>query len=319
MPHLDACENLRSVLHGVRQIRDRDGVLGAHVATAATIPAAGARGLANAGRIDGVGEADCHRRRDGIAQKRSGRRECLELGSRACSGVMGRPDPAGGSIVALGHQSISSDLVRPNRILENARVGPIGNARVDQRAAAEAAPNEDMHVLAETHVVEAGGRAHSPMPAGHLHLLAQIGKADGELAGQEFASPFQHRHSLAGPGEPGGGDAAAITGAHHDHVVVLLQAVGGLCEPGHPQITPRGDHRVAAVAWPRCVPLHEHLMHANGCTHVVGRSAEVVGDFIRELSERHARWRHRQNGVLHGRDSDLVQSRVSAGSRDLHR
>ena len=46
--------------------------------------------------------------------------------------------------------------------------------------------------------------------AGDLHLLAQIGKAARELACQEFAAPLQDCHALAGPRQPGGGNARAI-------------------------------------------------------------------------------------------------------------
>ena len=57
-----------------------------------------------------------------------------------------------------------------------------------------------------------------------------IGQAD-VFAGRDFATAFEHSHPLASAGQARGRDAAAITGADHDHVVARLQGRGRLRQP----------------------------------------------------------------------------------------
>ena len=80
--------------HRVRQIGERDGVLGADVAAAAAVAAARAGRLLDAGGVDVGLEADGDRRRDDVvAERRAGRLERLYFGS----------SPARGSLCGRSH------------------------------------------------------------------------------------------------------------------------------------------------------------------------------------------------------------------------
>ena len=144
-----------------------------------------------------------------------------------------RPHPAGRAGVALVDEAVPRHLLRPHGIAEHARIGPERDAGVDERAAPQAAAHQDVHVLAQPHIVEPGGRAHAHPPARHLQLLPELGEAARELAGQELPPPLQHRHALAGPGEPRRRHPAAVARAHHHRVIVRPQAVQGAGKAGH--------------------------------------------------------------------------------------
>ena len=235
--HLGVGEYLRAVVHGVGKIGERDRVLGADVAASAAVAAARAGGLLDAGGIDCLPEAHRHRRRDRLlAQRRPGGGQRFELGALGGIGIARGPDPAGRPGIAFGDEPVLYDFCRPDFVMKYAWIGPERHASIDQRAAAEAAADQDVHVLAEAHIIKPGGGTHAQTLARHLHLLAQIGKAAWKFARQELAAPFQNRDALAGPCQPGSGNSRAITRADHDHVVVPLHALQWSCEPGHSRI-----------------------------------------------------------------------------------
>jgi hypothetical protein len=240
MPHFGVREDVRSVMDGIRQIGKRYGVLGADVAAAAAVAAARASRLRYAGRINGFPET--HRYRCGrrlLVQCDACGRQCFELGAQTGIGIARWPEPAGCPRIALCDQPVLRDLGRPNLVAKDARIRPESHAGVDQRTTAEATADEDVHVLAETDVVEAGGRAHAQALAGDLHLLAQIREAAGKFAGQKFAAAFQNSHPLAGSCQTRGGNTCAIARPHHHHIVMALQAIERPCKTNHSQIPER--------------------------------------------------------------------------------
>jgi hypothetical protein len=82
-----------------------------------------------------------------------------------------------------------------------------------------------VHVLAEAHVIEPGGRAEPQAPARELHLAAQIREAGGKFPRHELAAALEHGHPLAGARQARGRHAAAIARPHHHHVIAGLEPV----------------------------------------------------------------------------------------------
>ena len=204
--HLGVREDLGAVPRRIGQVGERHRVLGADVAAPAAVAAVRAGGLRHAGRIDRRLEArppparapaPCRAPRDARSQR-------LVLGALGRRRIARRPHPAGRPRVAFLEQPVVRDLVRPDGIAEHARVGPQRHAGVDQRAAAQPAADQHVHVLAEAHVVEPGRRAQPHALAGQLHLAAQVGEAGGKLAGDELAPALQHADALARARQPRG-------------------------------------------------------------------------------------------------------------------
>src|SRR5262249_43346731 len=111
------------------------------------------------------------------------------------------------------------DLLRPRGIGEHARVGPQANGRVDQRAAAEPAADQNVDVGAEPEVEQPGAPAAPHLAADDLQLATKLGQAVGKFSSEEFAAALNDADLEPGARQPRGGNAAAIAGADHDHVV----------------------------------------------------------------------------------------------------
>src|SRR5262249_17566566 len=154
------------------------GILGADVAAAAAVAAGRAGGLPDTRRIDRFLPADRQRRYDRLlAQSLSRGLQRLELGPLGGTRIAHRPHPALSAALAFPEQAVLGDLAGPYDIGEHARIGPERHAGIDKRAAADTAADQHVHVIAETHVVEAGGRSGTDALAGELHPMPQIRKA----------------------------------------------------------------------------------------------------------------------------------------------
>ena len=226
MAHLGVGEDLGAVPGRIGQVGERHRILGADVAAAAAVAAARAGGLRHSGRIDGRGEAHHDRGRDRRrAERHAGTVERLVLGALGRRLVPRRAHPARRPRVALIDEPVRADLGRPYRIAEHAGIGAQRHTGIDQRAAAQSAADQHVHVLAEAHIVEPGRRAQAQPLAGQLHLAAQVGEAGGKLARDELAAALQHGHALARARQARGRHPAAIARAHHHHVVVRPQTI----------------------------------------------------------------------------------------------
>ena len=220
MRDLGAGEQLGAVAHGVGQIGHGDGVLGADVAAAAAIAATDAGRLLDAAGADGVVETDDDLGCDRITVDRAGGlSKRLDLGVIEGLGIACGREPASRELVTFVELAVLGNLAGPDGVLEDARVGAQRDAGVDQGTAAEAAANQDVHVVAEAHVEETLLRSNRDRLAGDAHFLAHLRKAGGEFACHNFAPAFQHGNVEAGAGEARGGHAAAVTGADDQDVV----------------------------------------------------------------------------------------------------
>lgn len=147
--------------------------------------------------------------------------------------VAGRREPLPGEVVTFVEQSILGDLAGPDGVLEYARVWSQCNAGVDEGPAAEAAADQDVHVFAEAHIIEAGFGANRHAFAGDAHLGAHIREARWEFAGDNFAAAFENGDPEAGTSEARRRNAAAIAGADDDDVVMVLSVAKRLGETGY--------------------------------------------------------------------------------------
>ncbi len=229
---LEPREQLRAMTHGIRQVGERHGVLGAEVAARAAVAAAIACSLRHARRVDGVFEADGDaRRHDGAAGLSRSAVEHLVFGHLPRTGIRRRAQPLLGAPEAFLDEPVLCHLTGPRVIGEHAPVGHEGDARIHERTAAKTAPNEDMHIAPETHVVERllGSRAEAR--SGDLELVLEFGKFLRELARLDLAATLQHRNALARARQARSRDAAAITGAHDDHVIPAFQRAERRSQP----------------------------------------------------------------------------------------
>ena len=262
MAHAGVCEEFRAVARGVGEIGQRDGDLGADIAASAAVAAARAGGLGDARAIDHRIEGDGDGGRDGrAAEPASGGRERFELRVRGRARIALRAEPALRTAEPFLEQAILRNLARPDLVREHAIVGPQRYARVDQRAAAEPATYEHVHILAEAHVVKRARRAGLHAFARHLQLVLEVGEAAGETACQHLTAALEHGDALAGAGEPRGGNAAAVAGADDDDVVAVLDPVERAGEAGHARSlasNPGGEsgakvrRRRTGVKWVQC-------------------------------------------------------------------
>ena len=134
MAHFGVREHVRTVMHGIGQIGERNRILGADVAAAAAVAAARAGRLPDAGRID---RFPLKLTATGAATGSSpnavaGRCQGLELGALGGIGIARGPDPAGGPRIALSDQPVLCDLSRPDLVAKYARVRPERHAGIDQ-------------------------------------------------------------------------------------------------------------------------------------------------------------------------------------------
>jgi hypothetical protein len=220
MAHGELGEDLRAVGLRVGKVGHGHGVLGADIAAGAAIAAQRASRLLDARRVHRVLEAHHNGRGDRVLAERGTRRL-----QRAVLGELGRLRITGGTqhglrpLEAEIEQPVFRHVLRPRIVGEHAGIGAQADACIDERAAAEPAANEHMDIGAKPEVVEAGARAGAHLAAVQLQLAAQLGQARGERAGRDLPAPLDDADPLAGAGKPGGGDAAAIAGADHDHVI----------------------------------------------------------------------------------------------------
>jgi hypothetical protein len=138
-----------------------------------------------------------------------------------------------GAPISLVERPVLDDLARPDLVGEHARVRPQRHAGVDQRSAAEPAPDEHVHVLAEAHVEERRVRAHAVGLAANAELVLELGEPRRELSGEELAAALEDGDALARARKAGSGDAAAVAGTDHDHVVAGLECRQRPAQPGH--------------------------------------------------------------------------------------
>ena len=254
-------EQLRAVARGVGEIGQRYGGLGADVAASAAVAAARAGGLRDARAVDRRVERDRDGGRDGrAAEPASGGRERFEFRVRRRARIALRAEPALRAAEPFLEQAVLRNLAGPDLVREHAVVGPQRHARVDQRAAAETAADEHVHVLAEAHVVKRARRTGLHPFARHLQLVLEVGEAAGETAGQHLTPALEHGDALAGAGEPRGGNAAAVAGADDDDVVAVLDPVERAGEAGHARSLASNwgesgakvRRRRTVVKWVRC-------------------------------------------------------------------
>ena len=137
MTHFGVREDFRTVIARVRQIGERNGVLGADIAAPATIAATGAGWLMHASGVDGIPEAYGDPWRDRFqAECFAGPGKCLEFRMHRRMRIPRRPQPVFGATEAFLQQSVLHDRAGPCRICKYARIGLQRHARVDQRASA---------------------------------------------------------------------------------------------------------------------------------------------------------------------------------------
>ena len=117
-------------------------------------------------------------------------------------GVALRSQPAFRAAIAFIEKSVLRDLVRPDLVGKDARVRSKRDARIDERATAEPAADEHVHVRAQAHIVNRRGRPGSHVLAGDLHLVLQIGKAAGELSSKDLAAALQNGDAFTGARKP---------------------------------------------------------------------------------------------------------------------
>ncbi|HRD74361.1 MAG TPA: hypothetical protein PK264_00260, partial [Hyphomicrobiaceae bacterium] len=86
---------------------------------------------------------------------------------------------------------------RPDGVGEDARIGPQRHARIDERAAADATADDNMHVLAQADIEEGAGATDVHAPSEDAHLGAQFRKARGEVARAELATALDYGNALA--------------------------------------------------------------------------------------------------------------------------
>ena len=67
----------------------------------------------------------------------------------------------------------------------------------------------------------------------HLHLIQQFQLGARILAGPDLAPAFDHAYPSASAGKARCRNSATISGADHEHVVVLLQPLDRGSESGH--------------------------------------------------------------------------------------
>ena len=167
--------------------------------------------MLDAGRIDGVLEADHHG---------SGNRRLAEAGARrlkgAIFGEVGRVAVAGWAqhgvrpAEALIEEPVLSHLLRPGSVGKDARVRPQANSGINQRSAAKPAADQHVDVAPEPEVEQSGAAAAPHLAADDLQLAAKLRQAVGKLSGQELAAALDDADAEARARKPRGCDAAAI-------------------------------------------------------------------------------------------------------------
>ncbi len=179
-----------------------------------------------------------------MPERLPGLRQHLEFRHLVCARIGGRPHPLLGTPVAFVERPVLRHLARPHVVREHARVGSERHAGVDERAAAEPAADEHVHVLTEPHVVERGIGPHPEALAADLELVLEVGELGRKLAGQNFASALEHGDAFSGAREPRGRDAAAVARADDDHVVAAFHVFERAAQSVH-EFLPRLPSRRA--------------------------------------------------------------------------
>ena len=232
--HAHLGEDLGAVVEGVGEVRHLHRILGADVAARAAVAAQRAGGLLDARVVHLLLERHVDRRPHHVlAQRIAADTQRIELiECRAL--IRHRPQHLHGAREAFLAHLVLRDLGRPNGIVPHARVWRQRDVGVDQRAAAEAAADEHVDVLAEPQIVKAGGRAGDALAVlGNLELLLRLDHAVGEVADGELLPALEHGDLLAGARHARGGNAAAISRADNDDVVAQLQLGDGLRQSPH--------------------------------------------------------------------------------------
>jgi len=169
------------------------------VATAAAITAAGASRLRNSGNVDVFLKTDDHRWRDWFGANRAGRcRKSFKFQVFRSFRIAGWPKPAPCAPESFREKIVLRHLAGPDFIGKHPRIRLQRDSRVDQRASAEAAADQHVHVVTEANVIKRRLSAHVHSPAAYLELVSQIRKTRGKFAGQKLASAFENGYALAG-------------------------------------------------------------------------------------------------------------------------
>jgi hypothetical protein len=223
MAHDKLGEDVGAVRACVGEVGHGDGILGADIAARAAIAAQRACRLRDAGGIDGVLEAHHHGSRDGRMAEGSAR--CLKravFGEFSCMSVACRAEHGGGPAKANIKQPVPGDLLRPDRVCEHAWIGLQGDAGIDEGPAAKPATDQHMDVGAEPEIEQSGARARAHLAAVQLKLAPEFRQPAREFPRQELLALLEHADPLARARKTRGGNAAAIAGADHHHVISRL-------------------------------------------------------------------------------------------------
>ena len=233
-------EDLGAVVVGVGDVGHLHSVLGADVAPSAAVAAQRAGWLLDACVVDLALERHVNRRpHDVLVHGVAADLERLQLCERLIVGIGHRPQHLLCARKALLARLIGGDLLRPYGVVPHARVGWQRNVGVDERAAAEAAADEDVDVVAEMQIIEPEARARDVEAVlGDLELLLRLDQAVGKIADGELAPALEHGNAFARTREPRGGYATAIARADDDHVVAQLQIADGLRQSPHGSSSP---------------------------------------------------------------------------------
>ena len=197
--HAHLGEYLGAVMEGIGEIRHLHGVLGADVAARAAVAAQRAGRLLDAGVVHLLLERHVDRRPHHVlAQRIAADAERIQL-VECRTLVRHRPQHLHGAREAFLAQLILLDFRRPDGIVPHARIGRQRDVGVDQRAAAEAAADEHVDILAEPQIVETRRLpGHAPAVLRNLELLLRLDHAVREIADGELLPALEDRDLLAG-------------------------------------------------------------------------------------------------------------------------
>jgi hypothetical protein len=226
--HSNLGVDLGAVVVRVGQVVHERRVLGAVVAAADAVAAEMARLLVHADVVDPVLEGHVDGRAVELgAEVGGGDLHGLELlQRRQLLRVRHRLQHLLGAVVAvLERRRIRTQLLRPARVLEHARLGPQGDVRVDERGPAQPAALEDVHVPVGPEVEETGRGPEAAFLVVDLELAHRLGRRVRILARLELLPALEKADAAPGPGHARGGDGAAVPRADDDHVVARLQVL----------------------------------------------------------------------------------------------